>query len=184
MSANREPADAPSRFVDARWALAGGGVSALTLFLIVLAVGRLSSLEGRRLLESSIPNVQLLASTVIVAGTTVLALMLALLGFTYSTEWEFRETHYQRVKQIAVFTTVSIVGGVGLLLLTGFPLEEAEALASYHNVMYGLVTGGASLLGGILIAVVLMLYKTIRGIIAIGQPSDESDLIEPSAEPA
>jgi hypothetical protein len=184
MSTNRESADAPSHFVDARWALVGGGVSALTLFLIVLAVGRLSSLEGRRLLESSVPNVQLVASTVIVAGTTVLALMLALLGITYSTKWEFRETHYQRVKQIAFLTTVSIIGGVGLLLLTGFPLEEAEALTSYYNVMYGLVTGGASLLGGILIAAVLMLDKTIRGIIAIGQPSDESDLIEPGAGPA
>jgi hypothetical protein len=161
--------------------MVGGGVSALTLFLIVWAVGRLSSLEGRRLLESSIPNVQLLASTVILAGTTVLALMLALLGITYTTEWEFRETHYQRVKQIAVLTTVSIIGGVGLLLMTGFPLEEAEALISYYNVTYGLVTGWASLLGGILVAVVLMLYKTIRGIIAIGQPSDQSDLIEPTA---
>jgi hypothetical protein len=29
-----------------------------------------------------------------------------------------------------------------------------------------------------------MLDKTIRGIIAIGQPSDESDLIEPGAGPA
>ena len=184
MSSSREPTDAPSRFVDARWALVGGGVSALTLFLIVLAVGRLSSLEGRLLLESSIPNVQLMASTVIVAGSTILALMLALLGITYSTEWEFRETHYQRVKQIAVLTTFSIVGGVVLLLLTGFPIEEAEALTEYYNVMYGLVTGGASILGGILIAAVLMLDKTIRGIIAIGRPSDESDLIEPEAGPA
>ncbi|MGH8916275.1 MAG: hypothetical protein ACRDZM_17395 [Acidimicrobiia bacterium] len=181
MSQSRATSESP-RFVDGRWALIGGLVTAVALFLAVSAVGRLSSVEGRRLLELSIPNLRFLTSAIIGAGATILALMLTLLGIAYATEWEFREIHYQRVKQVAIFTTISIVGAVVLLLFIGLPLEEAENLTSYYNLMYGLVTGAASLLGGMMVAVVLMLYQTIRGVIAIGQPSDESELIEETAE--
>jgi hypothetical protein len=148
------------------------------MFVVVLAVGGVSTYEGRELLEAAIPNLRFLTSTVVGAGATVLALMLTLLVFTLSSEWDFRAQHYQRVSQVSFFTTVAIAVGVILLLVIGLPLEEAEGLQAYYNVMYGLITGTASLLGGLMIAVVLMLYQAIRGLVDIGHPEGESDLIE------
>jgi hypothetical protein len=117
------------RLSEFRWALIGGALAAVALFAGVAAVGRIGSFEALGLLESILPTVRFLASTVVGASVTVLALMLTVLGLTYSTEWEFRATHFLHLRQIAGLATVNIVVSVGLLLFVGIPLEAADRLA-------------------------------------------------------
>ncbi|NNL69571.1 MAG: hypothetical protein HKO70_06380 [Acidimicrobiia bacterium] len=171
-------------FTDAKWALVGGAVTAASLFVGVAAVGRIGSFEGLRLLESILPTVRFMASSVLTAGVTVLALMLTLIGLTFTSEWEFSETHFRRLRRIALVTTFTIVLSVVVLLFISLPIEEADTLKTYYDVAYYAVAGASSLLGGAVVAVILMLYQTISGLVAIGLPKGQSDLIEPAREGA
>lgn len=164
---------------DLKWALIGGAFSAASLFAGVAAVGQVGSFEGLRLLESILPTVRFMSSAIMAAGVTVLALMLTLIGLTYSSDWDFSEIHFRRLRRIALLTSLTIVLSVAVLLFIGLPLEEAENLRTYYDVVYYAVAAASSVLGGALIAVIVMLYQTIRGLVAIGHPSGASDLIHP-----
>lgn len=175
------------RSSDIKWALVGGAFASASLFAGIAAVGRVGSFEGLRLLESILPTVRFMSSSILAAGVTLLALMLTLIGLTLSSEWEFSEAHFRRLRRIALTTTLTIVLSVAILLFIGLPLEEAEGLRTYYDIVYHVVAGASALLGGALIAVILMLYQTIRGLVAIGHPAGVSDLIEgshPSGERA
>lgn len=172
---HKEPS---ARFVDLRDALIGGAVAAAVLFAAVTIVGSVSAFEARGLLTSVLPTFRFLASSVLAAGATIMALMLTLLSLTYSSEYEFREIHFRRIRQISILSTISIIMSVVLLLFLGVPVEEAEQLRLYYDIIYYSVTGAASLLGGLLVAVILMLYRTITGLVDIGHPGGNSHLIE------
>ncbi|NND03492.1 MAG: hypothetical protein HKN91_11970, partial [Acidimicrobiia bacterium] len=129
-----------SRFVDLRDALVGGAVAAGVLFIAVTMVGNVSSFEGQRLLGSVLPTIRFLASSVLAAGVTVMALMLTLLSLTYSSKYEFRGIHFRRIRQISMLSTAAIIVSVVLLLFLGVPVEEAEQLRLYYDVIYYTIT--------------------------------------------
>lgn len=179
-----DPAVAGSRrVVGLRFALAGGTVAAIALFTGVALVGRVSPYEGAALLSAVLPTARFLTSTVIAAGTTILALMLTLLGLTYTTPFTFREIHYRRVGQVSLLAGIAIVLAVVTLLFLGLPVDEAEELRLYYDVIYYGLTTAASALGGLMVAIVLMLHRTIGGLVAIGHPTARSELIEDSSHP-
>lgn len=164
--------------IDLKWAISGGVFSALVLGTVVATVGNVGSFEGLKLLQSVLPTIRFFAATVIGAAATVLALMLTLLGITFSSDWDFKSVHYDRIKVISVMGTVAIVAATLLLLSLGIPLEEAEKLRRWYNVLYYVFTGGAAVLGGMLVSMVLMLASTISGLVAIGHPEGDSELVE------
>lgn len=166
------------RVVDLHFALAGGAVAAVAMFGGIAVVGRVTPYEGLDLLDAVLPTIRFLASSVMAAGATVLALMLTLLGITYTTRWKFRDAHYHRIGQISLLASISIVLAVVVLLFLGLPVGEADGLRLYHHIVYYGLTASASLLGGLTVAVVLMLHRTIRGLVAIGHSSAKSELIE------
>lgn len=172
-----------SRIAELRWAIVGGILTAIALFVGIAVVGKIGSFEALRLLESVLPTIRFLSSSVMTAAVTVLALMLTLLGLTYSTRWEFRETHYQRIAQISWLATITMVLSVGILLFLGIPLEAADRLRTYYNVIYYVLSASGAIIGGLLVSTVLLLMQTIRGLVAIGHPDGKSDLIEDTPEP-
>ncbi len=155
----------------------GGVFAAVMLFAGGAAVGRVGSVESIRLLEGTLPTVRFLASSILAAGVTVLALILTLIGLTFSTEWRFSEVHFRRVAKISTLTTVMIVLSIAILIFIGLPLEESEELLRYYNLVYYAIMGASAVLGGVLVSVILMLHQTINGLIAIERPERESDLI-------
>ncbi len=170
------------RFVDLRFALMGGAVAALVMFAGVAAAGRVTPFVGRKLLQSVLPTIRFLASSGLAAGATVMALMLTLLGLTLTSKWEFREQHFRRIRQISLLATGALLLSVIMLLFLGLPVEEAEQLQTYYDVVYYSMLVAASLLGGLLIAIALMLHRTISGLVAIGHPDGESDLVHDDTE--
>lgn len=177
-SRRREDLAAARRFVDLRFALLGGAVAALVMFAGVAAVGRVTPFVGLKLLQSVLPTIRFLASSALAAGATVMALMLTLLGLTFTSQWEFRDVHYRRISQISLLATIAILLSVVVLLFLGLPVEEADQLQTYYDIVYYALLMAASLLGGLLTAIALMLHRTIQGLVAIGHPEGDSDLIE------
>lgn len=64
-----------------------------------------------------------------------------------------------------------------LLMVLSVPLEEADTLRRLYTWIYYSTVLLMSLLGGLLIAVVVMLHSTIRGLIHVLHPRHESALI-------
>lgn len=163
-------------------AISGGSVAALGLFGGVVLVGGVGDFQALRLIEATLPTTRFLASTAIAAGVTVLALMLTLIGITYSTDLTFSDNHYRRIRNVNTLALWVIVVGVAVLVAMAIPVEEVEELRSYYSVLYYVLAGFASLLGGLIVAMSLMIGGTVRGLVDAAHPKGNSSIIEQRSE--
>lgn len=166
------------RFVD-RWVAAGGGVlGALITGGTMFALGSVGDVEARGILESSMPTLRFIASTIATATATVLALMLTMLGLSQAMGTKLKHVHYQRIAQISWMSSLAIIGSVFLLIFLALPLGEAENFpTAWFETVYYVVIGWTALLGGLFFAIVISLLNAVRGVIAVIHPSMESALV-------
>lgn len=166
---------------DRRVAAIGGVVSAVIGFGGMAIVGSASAIEARRLLDNVMPTVRFGASAYIAGGATVLALMLTLLTFSISNELEFRESHYRRIRDISVLTAILMAASVAVLMFLSFPLGEADVDRSLYTWLYYAMLLGGALVGGLFIAIVLMLLDAVHELIRAGQdPASSALTVDPS----
>ncbi len=179
-------ADESARRDDLRWAAIGGVAAAAVGFGGMVVVGTASALEARRLLDAVLPTVRFAASAYIAGGATILALMLTLITFSITHDMEFSESHYSRIEQISMLTTLVIASSVMLLMFLSFPLGEADVNRDWYLWVYYAVLLGGSITGGIFISIILMLFYAVRGLIGIGQNPETSSLVitEPPPDPS
>jgi hypothetical protein len=168
-----------------RGPVSGGVVAAVLLLVVLLMVGRLGPSEAVSQLRSSASSIRFLASTAAGAAATILALMLTVLSLTYSPDTRFRPVHYKRIRNISLFSTVALTLGIFVLLLLATPLESAENLPSVaYSGLYYTVAVASSILGGLMVAIMLMLYRAITGLIDYFSPAGENWVVDrDDAEP-
>lgn len=162
---------------DLRIALIGGVFSALLMGAISFAVGGLSGYEAQALLESAMPTTRFLCSAVMTASATTLALMLTLLSMSLGSEAALRGSHYERIRQIAFVDVVAFIGATVLLVAHIVPVGESGGIPMgwYDAIFYGAAVI-AALLGGVLVAVMLLLYAAVRDLITTFGPGDATPL--------
>lgn len=153
---------------DVRRSLIGGGIAVVVAALSAFSVGTITSFEARILIEAVQPGIRFLTSAAIAAGTTALALMLTLIGLSFSSSFEFRPDHYRRIRYASGLTTVLIVASTVVLLFLAVPIEEAEALGFYYTTVYYVLVASSAIIGGLVVALVLMLNFTLRSLAAVG----------------
>lgn len=154
---------------DVRRSLLGGGVAVVVAALSAVSVGTITNFEARILIEAIQPGIRFLTSAAVAAGTTALALMLTLLGLSFSTSFSFRPDHYRRIRYASMLTTVLIVKSTLMLLFLAVPIQEAETLGFYYTSVYYALVALSALIGGLVVALVLMLNYTVRSLAAVGQ---------------
>lgn len=148
--------------------LAGGLIAAGACLAGTLALGRPGDFEARQLLEATLPTIRFLGSAMITASATILALMLTLLGLSFSTEHRLSGDHYRRIRRIARYDAVVLVGALLFLVLLTMPVAASDNFPSgWFDWLYYGVLGTASLLAGWLSAIVFMLYGTISDIVEV-----------------
>lgn len=151
---------------DLKRALAGGAAGMLVAFGTAFAVGQVSSAEAVNLLRGSLPTARFLASAIMTASATILALMLTLISVSHNAESKVKDYHYHRIKQIALLDVIAFVVATIFLLLLIVPLENSDNIPSgLFDVIYYVMIVVSSVLGGLLIAVMLVLYSTVRDFI-------------------
>ena len=165
-----------------RGTLIGGGVSALVLFFIIVGVGTVGSFEALRLIEAALPTARFLAAAVLGSAVTVLALLLTLLGLSLSSDYRFSEALYTRATFLTWLSVACIILGALVLLAVAVPIAEVEGLATYYAAFYYVLAAALSLLGGLVVAMGLIIGFILRGLIAIGHPEGESDLLREGQE--
>lgn len=149
-------------------ALVGGAVSTFAMAAGTFVLGRLTGYEAKVLLESSVSGINMLCNTVILASSTILALMLTLLSLSRAANSSLNKEHYRQVLSIAKYDTILIISAVIAFLFLNIPITETQEVpGSWYTTIYYITLGVAALLGGGLIAIVTMLYGTIANIILI-----------------
>ena len=171
------PGDQDKIRSDVRVAGGGGAVAALVMGALVVTVGNLSPWKAQALLESSIPTIRFACSSVMAASATTLALMLTLLSLSAGADREIKGSHFERIRQVAFVDVVAFVGATLLLITLVVPFSETEEIpAGWYEGIYYTASLMAALLGGLMVAVMLLLYAAVRDLITVVGPGDESPI--------
>jgi hypothetical protein len=154
--------------VDLRMALLGGALATLVALVGSLSVGHISGVKGHVLLQAMMPSFRFLCFAAISGSTTTLALMLTLLGLSRNSGTTLKATHYQRIKQIAFVDLIVFLMGDLFLLLFTIPIQETGTVPlEWFSTIYYITITMASVLGGLLFTVMLMLFNALRDIIDV-----------------
>lgn len=111
-----------------------------------------------------------------VAGSsgTILALMLTLIGIVKRTDSDFDIDVYRRINIVGFLSTVALIGAVILLLLLSLPVGEYDNIpALWYKVLYRVQFFFVISLSAILVASIVILYGTVRALIANVTPTDD-----------
>lgn len=166
-----------------RGAITAGAVAAVVLIGIGLAVGLASGADARYLLESSLPTVRFLASAVVTASATTLALLLTLLSLSGGIEAELDSGFYRRLQHVARLDVVAFVGGIILLVALVIPLHEESGLSgTFYTVAYYTFAAGAAVSAGLLVSVVFALYAAVRDLIETCWLDTDREPLAPTEE--
>ncbi len=159
-------------------ALYSGTLAAIVIFLGTYFTGRLGPYEAQTNIQEMRPSLRFICSSTLTATSTILALLLTLLSFSGSTERNIKAEHFDRVKWIARLSTLAFAAAIVLLLFLNLPLKNTEVKLDgfYRWSYYGLLVYG-SLLGGLMISVVLMLYRAAKAIILIYHPNRDANFL-------
>ena len=158
-----------------RQALIGGGVAAVVMGGGALIVG-LSEVASspRALLEATLPVAATLFSTAMIASSTMLALMLTMLGMT--ADEHIKSGFYARIRQAATFATYTFCTATVVTLCLVIPFDEGGTGDTFYTVFYYAVTGIGSLVGGSLVAVVLTLHGAIIALVDFADDEEDADI--------
>ena len=160
-------------------ATVGGIVSTVVMGTGTFILGQDSGYKALELLQNSLSGINMLCNTVILGCTTILALMLTLLGISRSSNNKLTNQHYKNLLMIAKSNIILLVVTVITFLMLNLPISESEEVSTgWYEAIYYLSLGMASILGGGFIAVVMMLYGTVVNVILIvGLEVDEHPLL-------
>lgn len=167
-------------FAENKKAIFGGVVATLFTGLGVFLLGQVSGYEAKQLILSSHQGINMLCNTVILASATILTLLLTLLGISTGTESRLKNDHYYQVLDIAKIDTILLVGALIMFQLFNIPITKADNVPmEWYSTVYWVSLVFSSILSGIMITVVLMLYTTLTNIIHIvGLKNDHQLILE------
>lgn len=148
--------------------LYGGLIATIFTGLGVFLLGNVSGYEAKQLISTSLSGINMLCNTIVLASATILALLLTLLGISTGTESKLKKDHYTQVLAIANFDTILFIGALILFQLFNIPITEADNVpTSWYTMIYWTTLFFSSVLSGMMITVILMLYTTVTNIIHI-----------------
>jgi len=164
---------------DYKMPLYGGLLTAFFTGASVYLLGSISGFEAIRLIESTVPRISSLANTIILASATILALILTLLGISSASNSRLKKFHYQQVLSLARFASFLFIVSLIFYQLLNLPLTEAENIpSSWYSTIYWVILFTSSLLSGMMVTVILMLYNIINNIIIIVGLGEDHPLID------
>ena len=150
------------------------GASVLVFFAAIagfLLVGSIySDTQARGLIEALNPAIQTLCFAVITSASTIIPLLLAILGIANRVDNEFNPVFYARIKIIATLGTLALISAALLLLFITIPITESDALRTWYNIAYYFIIVGSSWITALLVSIVITLYKTLSGLIEFLTP--------------
>ncbi len=154
--------------------------SAAVLVLLVGVAGHYangsiySTLRAQEMIEALSQPALYLGSAIAGSAATTMALMLTLLGLVRRADAEFNASMYHRVYRISQLSAVLLAGSVVMLLVMTMPIGKFDQVPSawfptLYKVHYWMVV----CLSALLVAMITLLFSTIRTLIAKVTPHDD-----------
>jgi hypothetical protein len=145
-----------------------------------LWIGKTSGYEAQQLLDQTVPNINSLCNTIILASATILALLLTLLGLSSGIKINFKKAFYARIQQVAFFDTVLFVVTMLIFLVLNFPVAQSESLPPvWFEWLYYATLAASAVVGGMIVTVMLLLYDTVTDLIQIvGYHREDHPMLE------
>lgn len=172
---NNKPKEEKVEKKQLNWAIIGGLMMAV-FSVAGLAIGGqvYGSRTALELIEVMSPPLQMLAFATITATMTMLALILTMLGLIKQAEVGFGQEFYKLIERISLIATFLLIISALLLTLLAIPITEAEIgdLEVWVTTLYYILTFVNSLIVGLLVATVLMLYDSIKSVIRALNPQN------------
>lgn len=165
-------------FLGSKRAIVGGLLAGAIALAGQWLVGQVySGYKARELLEAVASSSRYLASSIVTASATIIALMLTMLSMTKQTDGEFDSVFFKQIQRIALFSTIALSAGILLLLFLSIPLQESDQVPSswFRIIYYVLITFVAGL-SGLAVGIVLMLLNAINSLIDVVRPSTDTDV--------
>lgn len=164
-------------------AIIGGIISTMFVGVGIFLLGNVSGYEAKHLIEGSVRGINMLCNTVVLASATILALLLTLLGISSGSQSKLKEAHYKQVLTIAKIDTVLFIAALMLFQLFNIPITQAENVPlSWFTSIYWATLISSSVISGMLVTVILLLYTTVTNIILIVGLGKDHPLISSEEE--
>lgn len=161
-------------------AISGGLTVTVFTAIGVALLGNITNYEARGLLENSLEGLNRLCNTIIFASGTILTLLLTLLGVSFGTNKSLKERHYFQILKIAKFDVILFISALIFYQLFNFPILESDNVPiQWFSTIYWVTLIVTSLLSGLMITVILMLYNTVKSLIAIIGLNQDHELLNP-----
>lgn len=104
-----------------------------------------------------------LCTVVIFVAATILTLMFTVLSISTNSRIKLKSEFYRRIKQIALYDIILFVVTTMMFLTFNFPAEEPGAIPTkYYKLIFHGTAFATSFVGGLLVALMLMIYFTIN----------------------
>lgn len=146
----------------------GGLITFLFLGVAVFVLGDISGYEAKHLINASLSGINMLCNTIVLASATILALLLTLLGISTGSESKLKKAHYKQVLSIAKFDTILFIAALILFQMFNIPITESDEMpTTWFKYLYWATLFFSSLISGMMVTVILLLYTTVTNIITI-----------------
>ncbi len=133
-----------------------------------------SMAEAKQLIEGLTSSALYLGSAMTASSGTTLALMLTLIGIVRRMDQDFDMPLYRRINRVSMLSTISLAGSVVLLLVLTLPVGEFEKMpVQWYPLLYNILFALVIALSALLVATVVLLYGTIKTLIAGITPSED-----------
>ncbi len=149
-------------------AVYGGLLATAFTGLGVFLVGSLSGYEAKHLLDVSISGLNMLCNTIVLGSATILTLLLTVLSVSSGFDSNLKKKHYLQVLNIAKFDVILFISALILFQFFNIPILESEQVPiSWYNHIYWATLISTSIISGMMITVILMLYNAVTNLISI-----------------
>jgi len=165
-------------------AIYGGLIATLFTGAGIFLLGNVSGYEAKHLLKVSLSGFNMLCNTIVLASATILALLLTVLSVSSGSENNIKKQHYLKVLSIAKFDVILFISALILFQFFNMPIMESDNVpTSWFDIIYWSTLISSSVISGMMIVVVLMLYNAVTNLIAIiGLGEDHPMLSKDEAE--
>ena len=146
----------------------GGLLATVFTGLGIFFLGNVSGYEAKHLLKVSLSGLNMLCNTIVLASATILALLLTLLSVSHGSQRALKKRHYKQVLGIAKFDVILFISTLILFQFFNIPIAESNNVpTSWFDAIYWVTLGSSSMISGMMITVILMLYNAVTNLIAI-----------------
>ncbi|MBU2995410.1 hypothetical protein KO500_03155 [Cellulophaga baltica] len=153
---------------DNKNAIYGGIIATVFTGVGVFLLGNISGYEAKHLLKVSLSGLNMLCNTIVLASATILALLLTVLSISSGSRNTLKKRYYKQVLSIAKFDVILFISSLILFQFFNIPIAESENIpTSWYRIIYWITLASTSIVSGLMITVILMLYTAVTNLIAI-----------------